>query len=257
MAIDCNVNGDYFRIMNGARFNSLKLAFFDIDGTLIRRNNDGKLGLKSRAFNYGVERAFGLKGFDYTKILGKRIYGLTDRSIIKVTLHQLGIGEKQYHSREALLFDAIDEYFEENVGLTKRSEYYPVPGIFAFLEILRSNGVRLGLVTGNIKKHADWKMSLCGFDGIFTTGGFGDDAELRSDIMRAGMGRNPDIPPENICHFGDSPPDILAAMECGIKAVAISTAGGGTHTRAELEEAKYGLIIDSWSEVELISQYLA
>ena len=243
--------------MSDALFENLKLAFFDIDGTLIRRRFDGALSLKSRAFNYATEKVFGLTGIDYTKILGKRIFGLTDRSIIKITLQQLGIANDVYHAREIRLFDAIDEYFEENIGLEKSSGYHPVPGVSDFLDLLRSHNIRLGLVTGNIKKHADWKMMICGFDGIFTTGGFGEDAELRPDIMRMGIRRNPDIPLDNICHFGDSPPDLLAAHECGIKAVAITTLGGGTHTRPELEETGYGLIIDSWSEVDLISDYLA
>jgi phosphoglycolate phosphatase-like HAD superfamily hydrolase len=234
----------------------LGLVFFDIDGTLIRREFDGTLSLKSRAFNYATEAVFGLKGFDYTKILGKRIFGLTDRSIIKTTLLQIGISEGQYYSKETLLFDAVDEYFERNLGTEKISGYHPVPGALEFVKTLRDSKVRLGLVTGNIKKHADWKMGICGYDGYFTTGGFGEDAELRSEIMRVAIERNRDIARDRICHFGDSPPDLMAARECGIKAVAITDLGGGTHSRQELEEVGYGLIIDSWGEVEAIGEYV-
>ncbi len=243
--------------MTHGLFPNLKLAFFDIDGTLIRRRFDGTLSLKSRTFNFATEKVFGLKGFDYTQILGKRIFGLTDRSIIKVTLAQLGIDDAEYHAREAALFEAIDEYFEEHVDREKKTGYHPVPGIEDFLEILRSNGIRLGLVTGNIKRHADWKMEICGFNGIFTTGGFGEDAELRPDIMRMAIRRNPDMPLDSICHFGDSPPDLLAARDCAIKAVAITVLGGGTHTRPELEETEYGLVIDSWEDIDTIFEYLS
>jgi FMN phosphatase YigB (HAD superfamily) len=236
----------------------LELAFFDIDGTLIRRkSNLGTLSLKSRAFNYGTQIVYGIEGFDYTKILGKRIFGLTDRSIIKITLKHLGIEPDEYHAKEEQLFLAIDGYFEKHLNDEKESDYFPLPDIFEFINQLRKENIRLGLVTGNIKKHSDWKMSMCGFNGIFTTGGFGDDAELRTDIMRAGMARNADIPIEFICHFGDSVPDLIAAKECKIKGIAITEKGGGTHSRLELEGAGHGLIIDSWKDWDLIAAYLA
>jgi len=240
--------------MNG--FDGLKLAFFDIDGTIIRRNFDGKLSLKSRAFNFAVENVLELKGFDYTRIMGKRIFGLTDRSILKVTLGEIGIGEKEYYANESRLFLAIDEYFDRYIDEEKESGYYCLPGIRDFLETLKKSDIRLGLVTGNIKKHSEWKMGLCALDGIFTTGGFGEDAELRSDILLAGIGRNSDIPTDRICHFGDSPADLIAARECGVKCVAITDAGGGTHTREELEEAAYGFLIDSWGEIDKIREYV-
>jgi phosphoglycolate phosphatase len=239
-------------------FGKLKLAFFDVDGTLIRRDfQPGNLSLKSKAFNYATETVFGLKGFDYTKILGKRIFGLTDRSILKTTLSQIGIDEAEYRSKENELFVAIDNYFERYVKSETETGYYRLPKIRELLEKLKAARVRLGLVTGNIKKHTDWKLKICGLEGYFTTGGFGEDAEYRTDIMRIGIKRNPDIQPDNFCHFGDSPPDLVAARECHIKAVAITDKGGGTHFREELEEIGYGLVIDNWSEIDPIAKYLS
>jgi phosphoglycolate phosphatase-like HAD superfamily hydrolase len=255
--VDYSGCGHYHAAMEAQLFGNLKLAFFDIDGTLMHRHFDGTLSLKSRAFNYATERVFGLRGFDYTKILGKRIFGLTDRSIIKVTLQQIGIDEGEYYHHENQLFKTIDEYFEKNIELEKNSGYRPNPGVEEFLRLLANSGIRLGLVTGNIKKHADWKMQICGFDGLFTTGGFGEDAEHRPEIMQIGIDRNSEIPIDQICHFGDSPPDLMAARECGIRAVANTASGGGTHTRFELEEVGYGLVIDSWKEVRAIVEYLA
>lgn len=243
--------------MNSAEFNTLGLAFFDIDGTLMRRNFTGTLSLKSRAFNFAVQKVYGIADFDYTRILGKRIFGLTDRSIMKTVLMEMGMAERDYYAREKALFEAIDEYFEEKVAEEKETGYYPLPGIFEFLDKLRAADVRLGLVTGNISRHAYWKMEIAGFDGYFTTGGFGEDAEHRSDILWAGIQRNADIPLSCICHFGDSPPDLEAARTCGIKGIAISDGGGGTHTRDELAAVGYGLIIDSWSATDEIVRYLA
>jgi beta-phosphoglucomutase-like phosphatase (HAD superfamily) len=244
--------------MTPNEFGKLKLAFFDIDGTLIRRDfQPGNLSLKSRAFNYATETVFGLKGFDYTQILGKRIFGLTDRSILKTTLLGIGIKESEYQAKEDELFLAIDDYFERHVNSETETGYYPLPKIKEFLEKLKAAGIQMGLVTGNIKKHTDWKLKICGLEEYFTTGGFGEDAEHRTDIMRVGIRRNPDIQLDSFCHFGDSPPDLMAARECQIKAVAITDLGGGTHFREELEEINYGLVIDSWSEINAIAKYLS
>src|SRR5512136_2950138 len=97
------------------RFTRLKLAFFDIDGTLVRRDFKGTLSLKSRCFNYAIETVFGLKGVDYTKILGKKLFAMTDKSIFRNTLIELGIDEEKYVSKESELFDAANSYFDNNL----------------------------------------------------------------------------------------------------------------------------------------------
>lgn len=257
LLVDQRVSVRYYVNMRDRSFTNLSLAFFDVDGTLVRRDYSGNLSLKTRAFNFAAETVFGLKGFDYTKILGRGIFGLTDRSIIKTTLSRLSISESEYYAREDELFLAIDDYFEKHVSHENDAGYYQIPGVADFLKLLLSENIRVGLVTGNIKKHALWKLEICGFDNVFTTGGYGEDAELRSHIMRAALERNSDIPLDRICHFGDSPADLIAAQECQVRAVAISSLGGGTHDRAELAATGYGLIIDSWLESASIGSYLA
>jgi phosphoglycolate phosphatase-like HAD superfamily hydrolase len=242
--------------MSSENLSNLRLAFFDIDGTLIRRDFSAAPSLKSRAFNYALNTIFGLGDLDYRKILGRRLFGLTDRTILKKALLALGYEDSDYYAREDALFEAVDEYFESHCRMEPTTGYYPLPGIQEFLNHLRENHVRLGLVTGNIRKHSLWKMRAAGFDGYFSTGGFGDDAEERADILRAAIQRNADIVIQHICHFGDSPPDLEAARACGIRAVAISDQGGGTHTRDELAAVGYGLIVGSWNDGDLIALYL-
>jgi phosphoglycolate phosphatase-like HAD superfamily hydrolase len=237
-------------------FENLKLAFFDIDGTLIRRDFSGTLSLKSRCFNHAIETVFGLKNVDYTKILGKRLFAMTDKTIFCNTLKALGIEESRYYSKEAELFIAANDYFDANLESAENEGYYPLPGVMNFIYRLKGENIRLGLVTGNIEKHSMWKMEIGGFDDCFSTGGFGDDAEHRSDILGSAIRRNSDIPLAHICHFGDSPPDLEAARDCGIKGVAITEKGGGSHTHEELAAVGYGLVINSWLELDLITKYL-
>jgi len=235
---------------------NLRLAFFDVDGTLIWRKRDDGISLKSSSFNHALNKVMGLDNVNYLSILGKRIFGLTDRSILKLTLLELGYSERHYYQNELELFKAVDDYFESNRKKIVDSQYNPNPGAREFLDDLKRRRVRMGLVTGNIKKHSDWKMESVGFDGYFTTGAFGDDGEDRMKIMSVALERNSDIPPSSACHFGDSPLDLLAAADIGIRCVALTKKGGGTHTREELESVDHGLIIDSWNETGKIYEYL-
>ena len=235
----------------------LRLGFFDIDGTLIRRNRKDGLTVKSRSFNYAIEKVFGLKNVDYTALLGKSIFGLTDKRIMKLCLSHFGFTDEDFRDKEKELFDAARDYFREHRMETGVPDYAPLPGVVDFLEFLVASEVRLGLVTGNIEMHSRWKLTDSGFDGYFTTGAYGEDAESRREILSIALERNSDIPVSKACHFGDSPLDLDAAGWCGIRGVAISDFGGGTHTREELLAVGYGLVIDSWSDQEIIRDYLA
>ena len=236
---------------------NLNLAFFDIDGTLIwRKRNDG-IGLKSATFNYAVNTVMRLHGVNYLDILGRKIFGLTDKAILKATLLELGFSEDDYYKNEDKLFRAADYYFERELKNLTEFQYNPNPGARELLEILRKQGVRLGLVTGNIEKHSIWKIQGVDFHDYFTTGAFGDDAEDRAEIMSIALKRNIDIPVSSVCHFGDSPPDLIAASQNGIRCVGLTKSGGGTHSREELESVGYGLVVDSWNDIGKIEEYLS
>lgn len=235
---------------------NLKLCFFDIDGTLIRRSGKGGQSLKTRSINYALETVFGIEGIDYMSILGKRIYGMTDSLIMRAAVAQHGIDTDRYRRKEPELFKSIDRYFDAHLERGGNNDYVRISGVVEFLDYLKTQNIRLGLVTGNIKKHSDWKMINVGFDSYFETGAFGDDADERWKILTIALSRNDDIPVQSICHFGDSPADLDAARRCGIKAVAICDKGGGTHSREELEEVGFGIIIDSWHERDIMEEYL-
>jgi phosphoglycolate phosphatase len=104
-----------------------------------------------------------------------------------------------------------------------------MPGIESLLSYLsKRSDIVMGLETGNIEPAAYMKLKRGGIDGFFSFGGFGSDSEDRTKIVRVGIERgrslNHDIiPDENIFVIGDSPHDITAGKNRGIKTIAVGT----------------------------------
>ena len=114
---------------------NIDLAFFDIDGTIIWRINKKGVNLKSRCFNYALNSVFDLDDINYLEILGKQIYGQTDRSILKLTLQEIGYSADDYYQNEVKLFEAVDEYFERYQQKLQFNQYKRIEGAFEILEI--------------------------------------------------------------------------------------------------------------------------
>jgi phosphoglycolate phosphatase-like HAD superfamily hydrolase len=108
--------------------------------------------------------------------------------------------------------------------------------------------VRLGLATGNFRRSAMMKLEYCGIRSFFRGGGFGEDSELRSEVVALAIrrlggrpgGRNP------IYVVGDTPIDVEAAKANGAVAVAVTT---GTSSAEELARAGADAVFPDLSDV--------
>src|SRR5690606_34149149 len=94
-----------------------------------------------------------------------------------------------------------------------------LPGVHELLNAFAHNpDFRLALGTGNVERGARVKLTVHQLNHYFPTGGFGDDAEERADILAAGLRRarefyNCDF--RQVIVIGDTPSDIAAARELG------------------------------------------
>jgi phosphoglycolate phosphatase-like HAD superfamily hydrolase len=150
----------------------VRLALFDIDGTLIRTHG---AGVKAFARAFAVE--FGLSnGIESMSFAGR-----TDTSLVREFLRQ--------HGREATpedmrrFFDCyvflLDHHLRESTGGI-------IPGVPAFIAALQRQQppAVLGLLTGNIRLGAEIKLRHFGLWEPFVTGAFADDHEDRNEIAR-------------------------------------------------------------------------
>lgn len=196
----------------------MRLALFDIDGTLIRTGGAGV-----RAFGKVFETEFGqIDGFHQLKFAGR-----TDRSLVRefFSFHGIPASEENFTRFFERYVFWLDQFLHEG-----RIEI--CAGVREFIDTLsqRQEPPVLGLLTGNIRLGAELKLRRAGLWDLFQTGAFADDAEDRNDIARIArergctvLGRS--MPPGEVLVIGDTPHDIRCGRHIGAKVLAVATGG--------------------------------
>ncbi|MEI7632166.1 MAG: HAD family hydrolase [bacterium] len=181
-----------------------KLLLFDIDGTLLT--------------GAGVERfKRSINNLHNLEIKSDRDFnGYTDFLILAALLEDEGWDKKQIEEAMPELMRELDRvhaetFHAENITL--------LPGVTDLLVTLKSKNITLGLITGNLRTVAERKLKALGIWDYFTEGGFGSDPHtVRADLVRLAVkqaGFKNDL--DNVFVIGDTPRDIQAATEAGIK----------------------------------------
>jgi len=200
------------------------VLLFDIDGTLVSTGGAGRRAMVGAfATLHGKDDVFE----------GTSFAGMTDRAIARHGLRGL-VAEVT----EAEIDRALETYLrllEEE--LAKADGYRVLPGVMALLESLDGlPGVAIGLGTGNVRRGAYAKLARGGLDRAFAFGGFGCDAEDRTELLRTGARRGADalgVPLERcrVVVIGDTPKDVAAAQGIGARCIGVGT---GSYSAADL-----------------------
>jgi phosphoglycolate phosphatase-like HAD superfamily hydrolase len=188
-------------------------ALFDIDLTLVNTQGAGRAALEA-AFHdtFGV-----VPDTD-----GLRFDGRTDRAIFKWALSRIGEGSQEAYNRLGVAYlRRLPAALEERVGLV-------LPGVVELLDGLATDGVALGLATGNMREGARLKLAHFSLWDRFAAGGFGDRHEVRTGVVEAAAlalanatGR--DLARSDLVVIGDTPLDIEAAHAVGARAIGVAT----------------------------------
>ncbi len=230
---------------------TVKTATFDLDGTLIRRNPGLRSTLKMDAINHSISKVFSICNINYVDYLGKEMYGMTDRVILRNVLYKLNIDKVVVDDKIDCLIGEILSYFHDNKNRKANDDYIILPGVIELLDALQDRKIDLGLATGNFEEFAWWKLKGVDLDRYFTFGGFGEDDDSRSGIITSALKRSNHRDGFKACHFGDTPSDMEAARNNGIMSVAVS-AKGGAFDADDLKAAGADLVVDSWIEIDKI-----
>lgn len=205
-----------------------KLVLFDIDGTILLSAGAGR-----RAITAALAQEIG----DASVFQQVRFDGKTDPQIVKELLEAAGHSLPHSEERVQAVCTRYIALLEEELTAATRSMRL-MPGFPTILDRLEATeGVVLGLLTGNLARGAALKLRAAGLDPErFRVGAFGSDSGHRPDLPaiaaeRAAplFGRVP--AGEEVVIIGDTPADIACGSGIGARAVAVAT---GSYGVAEL-----------------------
>lgn len=197
----------------------IRLALFDIDGTLIRTGGAGVA-----AFTRTGEEVFGIRnGTGHMSFAGR-----TDTSLVRefLTSHGLAPSAENRTRFQATYLRLLAEFLGRHEG-------HICPGVAEFVAGLRAlpEAPVLGLLTGNIRPGAEVKLRHFGLWETFAAiGAFGDDDEDRNRIAGVAWERGrrllgEDLQPEEVLVVGDTPHDVACGRAIGARVLAVATGG--------------------------------
>lgn len=218
----------------------MNVLLFDIDGTLVNTGGAGGDAIFD-ALREDFAPASNVEGVSFA--------GRTDRAICRdlLRLNGLEVNETNWIRMRDGYLRRLGTYLGQREGRV-------LPGIVETIARLkRREDVALGLLTGNTREGARLKLGHYGLHHHFAFGGFGDHHDDRNHVaaeaLAAARGHLPshDLSLDRVYVIGDTPLDISCARAIGARAIAVAT---GTHTRAELAEAKPDHLYDDLTDVE-------
>lgn len=223
------------------------VLLYDIDGTLITTGGAGRKAIKD-AFVTLHGRADACDHFSFS--------GMTDRAIVRIGLEFIG-----KTGNEAAIDEVIAtylEYLKRAIWSVDDTQYFVHAGMRQSIEAARSAGCAIGLGTGNVRAGALAKLERVGLHEQFEFGGFGDDHELRPELIRRGAERGAErlgcaLSDARVVIIGDTPKDIAAAQAIGAECIAVAT---GDHDVSELRSAGATFVFEDLNDPNALTALL-
>lgn len=198
------------------------LVLFDIDGTILKM----KWGVSREIFAGYLVKLFG------REIPDKNIpnfHGMTDMQIIKEIAENINFPFEKIQNR---LYDIWEELSDDFASHCTKENIELMPGIVNLLELLDSDDrIKLGLLTGNIKRNAYAKLDAYNLSRFFPVGAFGNDGYDRNTLPKIVFERannfwyGSKFNANNSMLTGDSPRDIECGKVNSIAVLAVATGG--------------------------------
>ena len=216
---------------------------WDVDYTLL---SAGGLG------NSLYEAVFkDLFGRDLTAIAPKA--GRTDRAILLDTLALAGVAEPWAHVDDFMvLLGRRASAMDGSVQAYVRA----LPGAAAAIAALAAAGAHQSVLTGNIRPLAAAKLAAAGLGEHLDldVGAYGDVHEVRAELVpvarraaRAAYGS--DFGGRSTVLVGDTPLDVVAALDTGARAVGVAT---GSFPAADLVAAGAHIVLPDLTNTPLV-----
>lgn len=201
-----------------------KLILWDIDGTIIVSHGAGV-----RAMEKALTKRFGVT-CDLTRIDWA---GRTDSWITGEVFRHVGLPDTPQNSH-----DYLETYLELlPLELQDGRQGLVLPGVLELLETLHHRkDLAQGLLTGNLRRGAECKLTHYKVWHYFEFGAFADDSPRRNDLgphalRRANERHAVEFSTADTYIIGDTPHDIECGKVIGAKTIGVAT---GRYSVAEL-----------------------
>lgn len=201
-----------------------KLLLWDIDGTLV---TTGLAGVN--AFLLAIEKTFGIQ----TTRDGVEFAGRTDIRIMHSMFKKLSIepSGENLQKLQKNYFQCLAEELPRRAGKV-------LPGVLEILQQSQKRGdIVLGLLTGNLSRGAEIKLTHYKIWRYFPFGAFADDSMDRNELGPVALRRakekfHHEFDPRHVFVIGDTPHDIECGKAIGAQTIAVAT-GGYTYEKLQ------------------------
>lgn len=215
-----------------------KLILWDIDGTLIVSHGAGV-----RAMERALTKRFGVK-CDLGQIDWA---GRTDSWISGEVFRHCGLADTPQNSH-----DYLEAYLELLPHELRNGPQGGVlPGVLELLALLhRRTDVAQGLLTGNLRRGAELKLTHYQVWHYFEFGAFADDSPRRNDLGPHALRRARDrhaveFSPSDTFIIGDTPHDVECGRVIGANTIAVAT---GRHSAAQLAACTPTAVFENFAD---------
>lgn len=225
----------------------MRVVLFDIDGTLLRSGEVGRVSMESALAN-----VFGAKGSGEYHYDGK-----TDRQIVRDLMRIEGFSDAHIDAHMDELLAAYLAGLHDELARGGR-EIHVFEGVRELLDALeREQNVVIGLLTGNIEAGAHAKLVAAGIDvSRFKVNAFGSDHELRPELPAVAQKRarellGAEIEGNRMIVIGDTPADIRCGEAIGARAIGVAT---GRYSVEQLAEHDPYAVFNTLADTEAVLQ---
>jgi phosphoglycolate phosphatase len=204
----------------------LRLVLFDIDGTLLTTNGEAR-----RTFGEAVAQVF-----ERDDVPGDHDFaGKTDQQIYYEVTARMEIPRDAADAKKERMYAVFLDLLSERLNV---ENVHTMPGVPTLLEALCETQVAtLALLTGNLLRGAQIKLTPPQLNHYFGFGAFGNDALYRYQLPAIALERaykrtGYTYRAKEIVIIGDTPNDIECGRHLNVRTIAVATGGATPDTLA-------------------------